>query len=501
MTDILRINDICKSFSGVTVLKNINFSMQKGELHAIVGENGAGKSTLMKIIAGELEPDGGKIYLNGAEVKFHSPIDAIHAGISLIHQEFSLVPQLTVYENIFLGREISKKFLKIDFIDRKAMKKSALEVLKTFGILNIPIDSKVRSLSVADKQLTEIAKALSTNSSILIMDEPTAALTLRETELLFSILKNLKAQGVTIIFISHRLEEIFEIADVVTVLRNGELVGTRKIDEITMEEVVSMMVGRSMKSRFPEKPIREISNEKMLEVKNLSSDAFKNVNFILRKGEILGIAGLVGCGNMQIGESVFGLRDFKGEIYLEDKHVDISKPTDAIKAGIFLVPEDRHDLGLVLQRSVKENHALPNLDLFSEFGFISQKKEKQSVRASISYLNTKVSSINQRVDNLSGGNQQKVVLGKWLVRSPKILILDEPTRGIDIGAKYEIYKFMYDQALKGVSIIFISSELAEVLSLSDRILVMSEGRITGELDPKNASQEDILKFAVKGKES
>ncbi len=501
MTEILKISGIDKSFSGVTVLKNINFSIQKGEVHAIVGENGAGKSTLMKIIAGELEPDGGKIYLNGTEVKFHSPIDAIHAGISLIHQEFSLVPQLTVYENIFLGRELSKKFFKIDFIDKKAMKKSALEVLKTFGILNIPVDSRVRDLSVADKQLTEIAKALSMNSRILIMDEPTAALTLRETELLFSILKNLKAQGVTIIFISHRLEEIFEIADVVTVLRNGELVGTKKIDEVTMEEVVSMMVGKSMKSRFPEKPIREISNEKMLEIKNLSSDAFKNVNFILRKGEILGIAGLVGCGNMQLGESIFGLRDFKGDVYLEGKHINISEPTDAIKKGIFLVPEDRHDLGLVLQRSVKENHALPNLDLFSEFGFVMQKKEKQSVRASISYLNTKVSSMNQKVDNLSGGNQQKVVLGKWLVRSPKILILDEPTRGIDIGAKYEIYKFMYDQALKGVSIIFISSELAEVLSLSDRILVMSEGRITRELDPKNTSQEDILKFAVKGKES
>ncbi|MCL4407076.1 MAG: sugar ABC transporter ATP-binding protein [Thermotogae bacterium] len=501
MTEILKINNIGKSFSGVTVLKNINFSIQKGELHAIVGENGAGKSTLMKIIAGELEPEGGKVYLNGSEVKFHSPIDAIHAGISLIHQEFSLVPQLTVYENIFLGREISKKFFKINFIDKKAMKKSALEVLKTFGILNIPIDSKAKDLSVADKQLTEIAKALSTNSNLLIMDEPTAALTLRETELLFSILKNLKAQGVTIIFISHRLEEIFEIADVVTVLRNGELVGTKKIDEVTMEEVVSMMVGKSMKSRFPEKPIREISNEKMLEIKSLSSDAFKNVNFTLRKGEILGIAGLVGCGNMQLGESIFGLRDFKGEIYLEGKRVDISEPIDAIKDGIFLVPEDRHDLGLVLQRSVKENHALPNLDLFSEFGFVSSKKEKRSVRASISYLNTKVSSINQKVDNLSGGNQQKVVLGKWLVRSPKILILDEPTRGIDIGAKYEIYKFMYDQVLKGVSIIFISSELAEVLSLSDRILVMSEGRITGELDPKSTSQEDILKFAVKGKES
>ncbi|HEU24241.1 MAG: D-xylose ABC transporter ATP-binding protein [Mesoaciditoga sp.] len=498
--EILRVENIKKSFSGVSVLKNINLSIKSGELHAIVGENGAGKSTLMKIIAGELEPDSGKIYLNGKEVQFHSPLDAINSGIALIHQEFSLVPQLTVYENIFLGREISKSFLGIDFIDRKAMKKEAQNVLKTFGIENIPVNSKIKDLSVANKQLTEIAKALSTNSKILIMDEPTAALTLRETEKLFSILTNLKSNGVTIIFISHRLEEIFQIADSVTILRNGELIATKQINEVSMEEIVSMMIGKSMSNRFPPKPSKKIG-DKFFEVRNISSDAFKGINFSLRRGEILGIAGLVGCGNTQVGESIYGLRKFDGEIYFEGKKINISKPTDAIENGIFLVPEDRHDLGLVLQLSVKENHSLPNLDLFSKLGFVSTSTEKKSVKDTIAYLNTKVSSINQIVENLSGGNQQKVVLGKWLVRSPKVLILDEPTRGIDVGAKFEIYKFIYEQSSKGVGIILISSELAEVLNLSDRILVMSEGRITGELDPQNATQEDILRLAVKGKES
>lgn len=499
--EILKVNALDKSFSGVQVLRNINLSVQKGEIHAIVGENGAGKSTLMKIIAGELESDAGKIDFDGKTVKFLSPLDAINSGISLIHQEFSLVPQLSVYENIFLGRELSKKFLNINFVDKKSMKKETMTVLKRFGISDISVDSKVKSLSVANKQLTEIAKALSTNSQFLIMDEPTAALTLRETELLFSILKNLKNNNVTILFISHRLEEIFEIADTVTVLRNGEIVGTKKIDEISMEEVVNMMVGRSMKNRFPDKVPHEIKDDALLELKNLSSDSFKNLNFKLRKGEILGIAGLVGCGNTQLGESLFGLRNSEGDVYLEGKKINLSEPTVAIKNGIFLVPEDRHDLGLVLQLGVRENHALPNLDFLSKFGFVLKKAEKESVRAAIGYLNTKVSSIDQRVDNLSGGNQQKVVLGKWIARSPKLLILDEPTRGIDIGAKYEIYKFMYDQVSKGVSIILISSELTEVLNLSDRILVMSEGRITGELNPKNSSQEDVLKLAVKGKEN
>ncbi len=496
---IIDIENVCKSFSNVEVLKNINLKIEKGEIHAIVGENGAGKSTLMKIIAGEHVATSGRLSVRGIERHFSSPLDAIESGIALIHQEFSLVPQLTVYENIFLGREISKKFLGVDFIDKNSMEKEAKKILEKFGISNIPIDSKIRDMNVADKQLTEIAKALSTNSEVLIMDEPTAALSLRETEMLFSILKNLKNQGVTIIFISHRLEEIFEIADTVTVMRNGEVVATKQINDVSMDEIVSMMVGRSLKNRFPEKIQHEIKDI-LLDVKDLFSDSFKNINFKLRKGEILGIAGLVGCGNTQLGEALFGLRKFEGSLFLAGKKVKISEPVDAINNGIFLVPEDRHDLGLVLQLSVKENHSLPNLDFLSKRGFVLGKEEKKSVNFSVNYLNTKISSIRQRVDNLSGGNQQKVVLGKWLARSPKILILDEPTRGIDIGAKYEIYKFMYDQVSRGVSIILISSELAEIQNLSDRILVMSEGKITGELDPKNSTQENILRLAVKGKE-
>ncbi len=498
---ILEVKGIHKSFAGVEVLRDINLKIEKGEIHAIVGENGAGKSTLMKIIAGEYEPSQGKIFVNGKEKSFSLPLDAIRNGISLIHQEFSLVPQLTVYENIFLGREPTKKTAFFKIVNRSKMIKNSREVLEKLGASHIDPQSKIRDLSVADKQLVEIAKALSFNSQILIMDEPTAALTLKETHTLFVILKRLKENGVTILFISHRLEEIFEIADRVSVLRNGELIATENISSVSMEEIVRMMVGRSMKNRFPPKIEHEIGKE-ILKVENVTSEPFfRNVSFELRKGEILGIAGLVGCGSSQLGEALFGLREMNGNMYLNGTKIKIEDPSDAIAHRIFLVPEDRHTLGLVLQRDVKENHSLPNLDFLSKFGFIKKREERKSVMATVEYLNTKITSINQRVENLSGGNQQKVVLGKWLARSPKILILDEPTRGIDVGSKYEIYKFIYDQARKGVSIIVISSEMEEIINLSDRILVMSEGRITGELSPQEATQEKILALAVRGKES
>jgi ABC-type sugar transport system ATPase subunit len=498
---ILKVEGIHKSFSGVEVLRNINLEVEKGEIHAIVGENGAGKSTLMKIIAGEHEPTEGKIFVKGKEKRFSSPLEAIEDGISLIHQEFSLVPQLTVYENIYLGREPIKSAIFFKMVDRFKMIEDSKSVLGRLGASHINPQSKIKDLSVADKQLVEIAKALSFNSEILIMDEPTAALTLNETQTLFSILKRLRENGVTILFISHRLEEIFEIADRVTVLRNGELIATQNVSDVSMEEIVRMMVGRSMKNRFPPKVEHEIGKT-VLKVENATCEPyFRNVSFELKKGEILGIAGLVGCGNSQLGEGLFGLREMESKMYLEGTEIKIENPTDAISHRIFLVPEDRHTLGLVLQRDVKENHSLPNLDFLSKFGFIKRKEEKKSVMETVEYLNTKITSINQRVENLSGGNQQKVVLGKWLARSPKILILDEPTRGIDVGSKYEIYKFIYDQALHGVSIIIISSEMEEVINLSDRILVMSEGRITGELKPNEATQERILALAVKGKEN
>ncbi len=501
MSTILETQGIGKSFSGVEVLKNINLKIERGEIHAIVGENGAGKSTLMKIIAGEHEPTTGRLFVRGEEKRFSTPLDAIKNGISLIHQEFSLVPQLTVYENIYLGREPTRKLGFLRVVDRQKMMRQAQSVLARLGASHVNVADKIRDLSVADKQLVEIAKALSFNSEILIMDEPTAALTLAETQTLFTILRKLKKDGVTILFISHRLEEIFEIADHVTVLRNGEHISTENVSNASMEDIVKKMVGRSMKNRFPPRVEHKIG-EVVLEIENVSCESFfKKVSFTLRKGEILGIAGLVGCGNSQLGEALFGLRKMKGKMTLNGEVLNVESPSDAIKHGIFLVPEDRHTLGLVLQRDVKENHALPNLDFLSSYGFIRRKEERKSVLASVKYLNTKITSINQRVENLSGGNQQKVVFGKWLARSPKVLILDEPTRGIDVGSKYEIYKFIYDQAVKGVSIVLISSEMEEILHLSDRILVMSEGQIRGELDPKDASQEKILALAVKGKES
>ncbi len=497
---ILKIEGIHKSFSGVEVLRDINLEVEKGEIHAIVGENGAGKSTLMKIISGEYEPTAGKIFVKSEEKRFSSPLDAIQDGISLIHQEFSLVPQLTVCENIYLGKEPTKNVFFFKIVNHIKMVEDSRSVLSNLEASHINTQSKIKDLSVADKQLVEIAKALSFNSEILIMDEPTAALTLKETDTLFAILKRLKENGVTILFISHRLEEIFEIADRVTVLRNGEHITTKNISDVSMEEIVRMMVGRSMKNRFPPKVDHKVGAV-VLKVEGTTSEPhFRNVSFELRKGEILGIAGLVGCGNSQLGESLFGLKDMEGKMYLDSVEIKIKEPTDAITHRIFLVPEDRHTLGLILQRDVKENHSLPNLDFLSRFGFIKRRKEKKSVMATVEYLNTKITSINQRVENLSGGNQQKVVLGKWLARSPKILILDEPTRGIDVGSKYEIYKFIYDQAFKGISIIIISSEMEEVINLSDRILVMSEGRITGELSPSEATQERILALAVKRKE-
>ena len=497
---VLKTENTCKSFSGVEVLKNVNLSINKGEIHAIVGENGAGKSTLMKIIAGEYRPTSGKLFVNGEEKHFSSPLDAIKNAITLIHQEFSLVPQLSVYENVFLGRLAIRKIGGLKFIDRRTMKNEVRESLKRIGAPNISVDSSVSTLSVASKQIVEIVKALSVKPYILIMDEPTAALSLKETKTLFSILKNLKKQGVTIIFISHRLEEIFEIADKVSVLRNGELISTLDIEDSNMNGLVKMMVGRSLENRFPDKPSHDVGNV-MLKVQDLSTEPFfRNINFELRKGEILGIAGLVGCGSAQLGEALFGLREPKGNVYFKGQKIQIRSPNQAMKEGILLVPEDRHSLGLVLKLSMRENHSLPNLDFLSKLGFVQLRKERESALSMINYLNTKVTSINQRVENLSGGNQQKVVLGKWIARSPNVLILEEPTRGIDVGAKFEIYRFIYDQVLKGIAVILISSELEEVINISDRILVMSEGRITGELSSKDATQEKVLELAVKGKE-
>ena len=496
---ILKIKGIEKSFSGVKVLNNINLEIIKGEIHAIVGENGAGKSTLMKIISGEYYPTKGEMYIEGRKRKNYSPSEALKEGIILVHQEFSLVPQLSVFENIFLGRwnyESNKHYL----IDKKNLKDKATKIFKSMGIEHISLEVKVSSLSTGDKQLVEIAKALSYEPKILILDEPTAALSIEETNSLFQILKNLKAKGVTILYISHRLEEIYQIAEKVSVLRNGELVYSGPISNVDINKLISLMIGREVTNKYPEKPDKNIG-EIIFKVENLSSDNFYNISFELHKGEILGITGLVGCGSTQLGEALFGLGKFyRGNIYYKGSKFYPKKPKDSISKNICYIPGDRQSLGLVLRRSVVENHTLPNMDIFAKSIFVNTQKEKQSAISTIEQLNIKVHNIKENVEKLSGGNQQKLVIGKWLIRQPEVLIMDEPTRGVDVGAKYEIYKEIYKLSTQGVSILLISSDIDEVYNLCDRVLVMSNGHITKSVYPETSSKEEMLLFAVQGKE-
>ena len=496
---ILKIAGISKSFSGVKVLKDINLEIYKGEVHAIVGENGAGKSTLMKIISGEYFPTSGELFVDEVKRKNYSPTEALREGIMIVHQEFSLVPQLSVYENVYLGRwkRNSKGF---SIIKKSFLKSKTREIFRKLGISHILPDTKVSLLSVGDRQIVEIAKALSVNPRILILDEPTAALSLDETKALFRVIRNLKEHGITILYISHRLEEVFEIADRVTVLRNGELVHSSNVSEVNLNDLISYMVGRSLNNRYPEKPNKVIGKE-VLKVENLSSDFFKKVSFEVKEGEILGITGLIGCGSSQLAEAIFGLRKFsEGNISFFGQKFLPKNPKKSIEKGVYYVPSDRHQLGLVLKRSMRENHALPNLNIFSNFGIINSIKEKESAKEIIKELNIKIRNLNQKVENLSGGNQQKVVIGKWLIRSPKLLILDEPTRGIDVGAKYEIYKLINELSKNRVAIIMVSTDIDEVINLCDRIIVMSEGRITGEINNKIPTKQEILSLAVKGKE-
>jgi len=499
MNMAVEIINVYKSFSGVEVLHNINFGIEKGTIHAIVGENGAGKSTLMKILYGELQPTQGQIKIFGKVQIMHSPREALEKGIALIHQEFSLVPYLPVYENIFMGREILyDRFIK--HVNKKVMKARSEEIFKHFGILSISGDDIVKNLSVGKKQLVEIAKALSVNAQILIMDEPTASLGEEETHNLFSILKLLKKEGVTIIFISHRLEELFEIADKVTIMKDGEIVDTKNIEDISLEEVIEKMVGRRMENRFPPKPLLDQTKDVVLEVRSLTLEPyFKQVSFKLKKGEILGIAGLIGCGNTELLESLVGLyRVKKGEVFFEGSKLDKINTKSVMKRGIYLIPENRAEKGLVLIRSIKENLSLPNLDLCSsKLGVINASKENSLFYSIAKLLSIKFSNPNQKASSLSGGNQQKIVIGKWLPRSPSVLLLCDPTRGIDVEAKYEIYKFIFEEAMKGVSIIFTSSDNEEILSIATRILVMGKGKITGEVDPSTSSERDILNLSTK----
>ncbi|WP_088104762.1 ATP-binding cassette domain-containing protein [Halalkalibacter urbisdiaboli] len=496
MDNILEIQDVTRKFPGVIALKGVSFDIRRGEVHALVGENGAGKSTLMKILSGVQKPSSGQIFLDGKEVTFTSPKEAQELGISIIHQEFSLIPYLNSVENIFLGREIRKSG---GLLDKKTMRKKAEEVLTRLNA-EIDVSKPVARLSVANQQFIEIAKAIAIDTKVLIFDEPTASLTGKEIDKLFDLIAMLKANGVTIIYISHHLEEILEMCDRLTCLRDGEFVGTRDVAGCTKQDIVKMMVGREIKNAFPNRLSLENEEEQLLEVRNLTNSVLKDVKFSLKKGEILGIAGLVGAGRTETVRALIGADPTREkEVYLDGVKVDIKSPTQALAHGIGLIPESRKTQGLILSTTVKRNITLPILKKVSKkIGFIDKKEEKNVVAQSIQDLLIKTPTMEQKVKFLSGGNQQKVVLAKWLNTDCKILIFDEPTRGIDIGAKEEIYKLMRRLVDEGMSIIMISSELPEILGMSDRVIVMHKGKMMSELDAAEATQEKVMHYATGG---
>ena len=488
---VLRMEGICKSFPGVKALDNVNLEVRRSEVHAIIGENGAGKSTLMKVLNGIYLKDEGHIYIEGKEVDLKNTRDAMRLKIAIIHQELMMAENITIAENIFMGRE----FMKGAFVDMKRMNLEASKILDAIGV---PIDpnSRISGLSTSLKQVVEIAKALSLNANILVMDEPTAALTDNEVHHLFETIERLKQQGCSIIYISHRMEEIFTIADNITVLRDGKYIGTRGRDEFDRDALISMMVGRDMTKYYTH--TAHYTDEKVLEVNNLKSgDKLQDVSVYLRKGEILGVAGLIGAGRSEMVRAIYGIDYYdSGEIIINGEKADIKRPADAIKKGIALVSEDRKAEGLILVRSVGFNITLMVLNTFMRFIMRDKKKEDNTIEEFFKKLRIKASSPDQIVGDLSGGNQQKAVLAKCLATKPSILILDEPTRGIDVGAKEEIYEIMDDLAKQGVSIIMISSEMLEVVNMSDRVYIMYAGEIAGCDEGDDINQEKIVSYAT-----
>lgn len=492
---LIRMEGIEKRFPGVHALNQCHFELRAGEVHALVGENGAGKSTLMKIIGGIYHKDAGHIYLNGGEVEIQNPRQAQHLGISIIHQELNLMPHLTVAQNIYIGREPRGK---VNFVvDDKTTNKQADGLFEMLS-LDLDPDTKVSDLTVAKQQMIEIAKALSFNAKILIMDEPTAALTDSEIEDLFTIIRQLRQNGVGIVHISHRLEELKLIADRVTVMRDGRMIDTLLTEEASIDKIISLMVGRIIFESAPEIP-ENPSEEVVLEVRNLNlGKALRNVNFNLKKGEILGFAGLMGAGRTDVARAIFGADKIdSGEIFINGKQVQIKNPRDAVASGIGYLSEDRKRYGLALGMDVKENIVMASMKRFIRWhSWMDFKKAASRAGEMVEALNIKTPNLEQKIKFLSGGNQQKVVMGKWLTADTNILIFDEPTRGIDVGAKSEIYKLLNDLAQSGKSIIMISSELPEILRMSHRVVVMCEGRVTGILDADEMTQESIMKYAT-----
>ena len=491
---MINMTGICKSFSGNQVLNGVSFELGNGEIHALMGENGAGKSTLMKILSGIHQKDSGNISVDGEEKTFKTIRDSEHCGIHVIHQELNILPDLSVTENLFLGKELTYGF---GILKQGEMRRQAHDLLCKLGL---DIDPKTRAgdLSVGKQQLVEIAKAIASDAKYIVMDEPTAALTDREIQTLFTTVRELKAKGISFVYISHRMEEIFAICDRITILRDGEYVGVRDIPATSFDEIVAMMVGRELGERFPERQAN-IGDIK-LAVNNLCAQhAFDNVSFELRKGEVLVLAGLMGAGRTEVAQTLFGYRKANsGNINIDGKAVGIHNPIQAMQHKIGFVTEDRKTEGLVLDFSIQDNIMLTNFDRTSHMGITKPQAESQFVQGFIEQLAIRTPNAQLPAKSLSGGNQQKVVLAKWLGTQPDILILDEPTRGVDIGAKKEIYNIINQLAEKGVAILMISSELPEVIGMADRVLVMHEGRITGEVSKHNMTQENIMHYATGG---
>lgn len=491
----LELRGVEKSFPGVKALSNVNFSVKKGTVHVLCGENGAGKSTLMKIINGIYQPDKGHLYMDGKEIKIHSPIEARKHGISMIFQELNYIPEITIEQNMFLGCEPVNR---LGAVDWKEIRKRTLELMKQENLAYAP-ETKLKDLTVSDIQMLEILKAVSYDSDVIIMDEPTSAITNREVEVLFKKIADLKSKGVSIIYISHKMEEIFKIADEITVLRDGSVVDSRPAGELDIDTVISLMVGRKITNVYPKESLP--IGGTVLAVEDLTrGETFKNISFHVRAGEIVGFAGLMGAGRTEVARAVFGLDPFAaGKIKIKGKEVRIKGVQDSIENGLAMLSEDRKRFGIIPIRSVKENVSLPNLRLFIKKGRLHSKKENSTVKTICDRMRVKTPTLDTSVDSLSGGNQQKVVLAKWMLRNPDILILDEPTRGIDVGAKFEIYKLMTELARENKAIIMISSELPELLGMCDRIYVMAKGKIMGELGLPDFTQENIMKLATRSR--
>ncbi|KIS03800.1 sugar ABC transporter ATP-binding protein [Paucilactobacillus wasatchensis] len=491
----IELKNISKAFGPNKVLRGVDFSIQSGEVHALMGENGAGKSTLMNILTGLLDFDGGNILVDGKETRFNNALDAEQHGVAFIHQEMNNFAEMSVVENMFLNREIKKSFGMLDMAEMRKQAKAALDRLGA----DIPVGVPVGSLSVGRQQMIEIAKSLMNKTQVLIMDEPTAALTENEIAKLFDIIRTLKKQGVAIIYISHRMEEIFQISDRVTVMRDGVSVNTYKTEDTDVKQIVHDMVGRDMGDFYPDRNPK--FGESYLKVENLTSDGvFKDVNFEVRSGEVLAFSGLMGAGRTEIMRAIFGIDKFNsGKIFIKGKEVHISSPEHAIQHNIGFLTEDRKDEGLILDASLADNIDLPSIDGFAKHGFIDKKADKDFVDMLMKRLGVKAQSAKDAAASLSGGNQQKVVLAKWVGSGSQVLILDEPTRGVDVGAKREIYDLMNELTDRGTAIIMVSSDLDEVLGFSDNIAVVYEGKIQGEIATKDATQDKVMTLATGGK--